>query len=230
MLAGRGLGATDPDVISIGLPQVHAGRASGANHLGSPAGHPGEHRIEERLGYHLDAAAPQPSGQHRSHPVRPPRDVPQPVRSVVYRVHRGHHGQQHLRGADIAGGLLPANVLLTGLQRQAQRRRGVGVAGHADQPARQLAFQPTAHSQVGGVWPAEAQRHAEALRRSDRDVGADLPRRCQQGQRQRVGRDGHRGTALVRLLDQHRMVPHRTGDAWVGQQHTEELAVRESGP
>jgi hypothetical protein len=44
----------------------------------------------------------------------------QPVGAVVDGVHRGHHGQQHLRGADVAGRLLAADVLLAGLQRQAQ--------------------------------------------------------------------------------------------------------------
>src|SRR5213078_3062197 len=41
---------------------------------------------------------------------------------VVHRVHARHHGQQHLRGADVARGLLAADVLLACLQGHAQRR------------------------------------------------------------------------------------------------------------
>ena len=40
---------------------------------------------------------------------------------------RGHHGEQHLRGADVAGRLLAADVLLAGLQREPVGRRAVGV-------------------------------------------------------------------------------------------------------
>ena len=47
---------------------------------------------------------------------------PQTVGSVVRGVEAGHHREQHLRGADVAGRLLPPDVLLTRLQREPQRR------------------------------------------------------------------------------------------------------------
>jgi len=50
--------------------------------------------------------------------VRAPRDGGQPVRAVVSGVHGRGHGQQDLGGADVARGLLPADVLLAGLQRE----------------------------------------------------------------------------------------------------------------
>ena len=65
-------------------------------------------------------------------------DRGEPVGAVVDRVHAGHHGEQHLRGADVAGRLLPADVLLAGLQREPVGRVAVGVDRDADQPAGQL--------------------------------------------------------------------------------------------
>ena len=59
-----------------------------------------------------------------------------PSRPVVDGVHAGHHREQHLRGADVAGRLLAADVLLARLQRHAQRRLAVRVLGDADEAAR----------------------------------------------------------------------------------------------
>ena len=42
-------------------------------------------------------------------------------RTVVHRVHRGHIGQESLRGADIASRFVSADVLFSGLQRQSVR-------------------------------------------------------------------------------------------------------------
>ena len=56
-----------------------------------------------------------------------------PVRAVVDGVHARHHGEQHLRGADVGGRLLTADVLLAGLQREAVGRGAVGVDRHADE-------------------------------------------------------------------------------------------------
>ena len=53
------------------------------------------------------------------------RDALQTLRAVVDRIHRGHHGQQHLRCADIGRGLLATDVLLARLQ-------GESIGGVAD--------------------------------------------------------------------------------------------------
>ena len=65
----------------------------------------------------------QPLGQRiRVSAVHALARCAQPIGSVVDRVHRRHHRQQHLRRADVAGRLVATDVLLAGLQRQAQRR------------------------------------------------------------------------------------------------------------
>ena len=73
-----------------------------ATHLVGAARHPGQHGVEERVVHHVDTAAAQPAAIARRVAVHPPRDRGQPVGAVVARVHRGHHRQQHLRGADVA--------------------------------------------------------------------------------------------------------------------------------
>ena len=98
----------------------------------------------------------------------------QPLRAVVDGVHRGHHREQHLRGADVARGLLAPDVLLAGLQRQPEGRAALGVLRHADEAPGHVALVLVLHREEGGVRTAVAQRHAEALRRAERDVGAHL--------------------------------------------------------
>ena len=49
---------------------------------------------------------------------------------------------------------------------------------------------------------AVAQRHAEALRAADRDVGAELARRREQREREQIGRHGDQRAGVVRALGQ----------------------------
>ena len=183
-------------MVVVDPPQVDAVGLGRGDHLVGAAGHPGEHgvkvlvvhqRIAERGGDRLGVA------------VHAARDAGQPVGAVIARVHRRHHRQQHLRGADVAGRLVAADVLFAGLQRQPVGGRTVGVQGHTDQSARQLAGMLGVHHQVSGVRSAESHWHTETLGVAERHVGADLPRRRDQRQRQQVGADGHQRAAVVRL-------------------------------
>ena len=140
----------------------------------------------------------RPLGQDRRQPVDAAGDQLEALAAVVDGVHRGHHGQQHLRRADVGGRLLAADVLLARLQREPQRRIAVGVDRDADEAARQRALEPGAHAHVGGVRAAEADRDAEALRRADDDVGAHLARRLEQHEREQVGGDAGERARRVR--------------------------------
>src|SRR6266566_3282123 len=148
----------------------------------------------------------------------PPGDPAQPLRPVVDGVRASHHREQDLRGADVAGRLLPADVLLPGLQREPVRRPPVRVPGDADQPPRQLPLEPGAHRHEAGVRTAEAERHAEALRRADHHVGTPLARWLEQRQGEQVGADRHHGAARLRFGDDPGQVPDRAGPARVLQQ------------
>jgi hypothetical protein len=85
----------------------------------------------------------------------------------------------------------------------------VRVLGDADEAPRQLAHPLAARREERRVRPAVAERHAEALRAADRDVGADLARRRQHRQRQQIGRHRDQRARVVRALAQ--IAPVRQG-------------------
>ena len=149
---------------------------------------------------------PQPRRDQRvldraRHAVDALADRAQPFGPVEHRVHRGDVREQRLRGADVRGRLLAADVLLARLQRHAIRAMAAGVDRHADDAPRRLAHERLARREERGVRAAVAERHAEALRVADHRVGAHLAGRRQQRQRHQVARDRHEQAGGVGLLD-----------------------------
>ena len=196
--------------------------------LGTPRGL-GPHGVERRRRAGSESGCVQGRGKNRGAAVGTGRDGSQALGAVVHRVHGGQHGRQHLRGADVAGGLLPADVLLPGLQREPVGGLAVSVDRDADQAPRELAAQLVPYRDVAGVRAAEAHRQPEPLGAADRDVGPHLPRRTQQRESEQVG--GHRGlgAALVRGLDHRAQVTDGAGRPRVLKQHAEQLTVRLAG-
>lgn len=77
------------------------------------------------------------SGDHR-HTMNTFGNLFQALRTVIDRIEGRHIGQQGLRGADIGGGLVSADVLLAGLHRHTQRRLTARVHRHSDDASRHL--------------------------------------------------------------------------------------------
>ncbi len=179
-------------------------------------------RVEDQAFAHALAGGAQRLGQHLRLALHARRDALQARGAVVDGVAGGDHGQQHLRGADVARGLLAPDVLLARLQRQAQRGLAVAVDRDADQAAGHRALVGLARGEVGRVRAAEAQRHAEALRVADRDVGAELARRFEQEQRERVGRHDDQRARAVRTLDERARVAQQAVAGRVLQQGAED--------
>ena len=198
-------------------------RVRGVGDRRGPARHPRPDGVEERVVEDLDAARAQARGEHGGHAVDPAGDPRQPVRAVVDRVAGRGDGEQHLRRADVRGGLLAADVLLAGLQGQPQRGAAVDVVGEPDEPAGQLAGELVAHREVARVRTAEPERHPEALGGADGHVGPELAGRGEQGEGQQVGGDGNQRAAFVRGVDDRAQVAHGARRAGVGQQHAVEL-------
>ena len=169
--------------------------------------------------------AGQPGRQDGGVAVRTAGDGREPFRAVIDGVHPGDDRQQDLRCADVARRLLAANVLLARLQSKPVRRVAVDVLGHPDQPAGHIALQAVAHRHVAGVRTAEAERHPEPLGRADDDVGAHLPWRREQRQREQVRGDRDDRATLVRRLDQPATSRGLTGRSGVLHQHAEDVAV-----
>ena len=124
-------------------------------------------------------------------------DLGQPVRPVVDRVEAGDVRQQHLRRADVAGGLVAADVLLARLERHAERGVAVAVLAHADDAAGDLALELVGRGEEGGVRAAVAHRDAEALAAADATSAPHLPGASSKRQREQVGGDGELGARGV---------------------------------
>ncbi len=109
----------------------------------------------------------------------------------------GHVGQKRLRGADIGGRLVAADVLLAGLERQTIGRAAMRIDRLADDAARNNASEHLGHCKISRVRAAKAHRHAIALHGADGHVRAPPGRRFHDGERQRIGNgDNQRALGL----------------------------------
>ena len=99
----------------------------------------------------------------------------------------------------------------------------------ADEAAGQRALERVAHRHVGRMRAAIAHRHAKALRRADRDVGAEFAGRGEQRQRQQIGGDDRERALGVQRRDRRPQVAHRAGRARILQQRAEHLGACEIG-
>ena len=200
MAAGRGLVEGDAHGVGVDGAQVDA-TLRGPRATTSPA-RPGTRTVSVSNHVAWTTSTPpaaQAGGEDRRQAVHALGDAGQAVGPVPHGVQPGDVGQQHLGGADVRRGLLPADVLLTGLEGEAQRRAAGGVGGHADQAAGQRPGEGVAGGEEGGVGTAEAHRHAEALRRADGDVGA--PRRRARASSTRASRSAAATTSAAGVVD-----------------------------
>ena len=184
-------------------------------------------RVEEGRLARVEAQPPQAQLQHAAEGVDAARDPPQALGAVVDRVHRGHDGEQHLRRADVARGLVAADVLLAGLQGQPEGGPALGVLRHAHDPPRQVALVLLLRGEERGVRPAVAHRHPEALGRAERHVRAELARRAEEGQGEQVGRHRQQGAFGVGALGEAGEVADDAVRGRVLHEHAEEALGRE---
>ena len=125
VVACRGFVERDGDARGRGLAQVVAGVARGLHQCAGARAGVDVQRVEGAGADQRGAQFLQPRRQHRGIAGHAPRDALQPFGPVVDGVHARHHGRQHLRRADVRGGLLAADVLLAGLQGEPISRRAV---------------------------------------------------------------------------------------------------------
>ena len=195
---------------------------------GARAGGDGQ-RVEERVGFQRVAERTQAGCQRGGQAMHALGDALQALRAVVDGVHRRHHAQQHLRGTDVRGGLLAADVLFARLQSEAVGRIALRIDRHADQSAGHRALERVAHGHVAGVRAAETERHAKTLRVADHDVGTPFARRGQQRECQQIG-GGHDQTAggvhgIGQGLVRRQIAQQRTVGARVLQQHAKGVVL-----
>lgn len=116
---------------------------------------------------------------------------------VVDAVEGGHDGEEGLGGADVASGLVAFDVLFAGLDCHAEGGVALGVLGDTDDAAWEFAGVFFVGGDEGGVWAAEPHGDAEALGRSDGDVGAPLAGWLEEGEREGVARGDEHGALGV---------------------------------
>lgn len=90
------------------------------------AGNGQQQGIKEVLVFNGDAGVRERLVQAFGFPVDFRADALEAFLPVVYGVESGQHGQKHLGGADVGGGLVTADVLFPRLQGQAVGRGGPG--------------------------------------------------------------------------------------------------------
>ena len=131
-------------------------------------------------------------------------DVLKALGSMIHGVHGRDVGQQGLGGADVAGGLVSPDVLLPGLQRQAEAVMTLHVLGDPNHAARHVPHKLLLSRKEAGVRSSIAQWYSKPLAGAECDVHPKLPRRLHHGEGHQVsGTDGQgpRGPGQVRLLN-----------------------------
>ena len=223
-----GLVAGDAEAVAVDRPQVVARHLRPLQDRLRRARRADRQRVEPAFVLDREAEALQPRREDVGQAMGPLRNAREPLRPVIDRVHAGDDAEQHLRRADVAGRLLAPDVLLAGLEREPQRLPPAAVHRNADDPPRHGAAVLLVGGEIGGVRPAVTQRHAEALRAADRDVGAELAGRRQQHQAEQVRRNRDHRALRVRLLDDPPIVGHRAAGLGVLQQDAEERTLRQA--
>ena len=139
--------------------------------------------------------------------------------AVMNGVEGRHHRQQNLGRADVAGGLVAADVLLTGLQCQTQGWIPCRIPGLTHKTAGDLALVGVLGGKEGGMGPPETHRHTETLGAANSNVSAEGRHRSDQGLSQRIDGDRHQGPSIVGTGNHGRGIPDLTISARQLQQH-----------
>ncbi len=121
-------------------------------------------RVKIALRQRRKAARLKTFGETRCVQMHPLRNRAQSARAVEHRIKRGHDGQKRLRGADIRGGFLAANMLLARLQGEAIGTAPLRVNRYANKPTWDGPLIGLATGKKCCVRATISQRHTKALR------------------------------------------------------------------
>ena len=104
--------------------------------------------------------------------MRSQGDLTESLWAVVAGIECREDRKEGLGCADVRGGFFSTDVLLAGLKRQAISSIAMAVDRLADQAPGDRPFERVAGGKKSGVWTAEPQRDAEALRGPNGHIGA----------------------------------------------------------
>ena len=92
--------------------------------------------------------------------------------AVVAAIHTGHNTQQHLRCADVGGGILALDMLFAGLQRHTQGTVTTAVNAHTDDATWHLALVFVFGGHVGGMGATITHGNTKTLGTTHHAIGA----------------------------------------------------------
>ncbi|KAB5587884.1 metal-dependent RNase [Ceratobasidium theobromae] len=217
VLVRRRLVRGQADVVGVEEAQVDAA-LGGPGDGGLGAARDGNAEgVEEEPVLEVESGVLHADGDPRGLAVHVLGDAGESLGTVVNGVEGGDDGEERLRGADVGGGLLAADVLLAGLEGEAVGLVALGVVGDADDSPGDLPLELFRHRHEAGVGAAEEQGDAEALGGADGDVGADGARFGEEREGERVGVDGDEPAGLVDGVDGGGEVLDRAAGGGVGE-------------
>jgi hypothetical protein len=114
-------------------------------------------------------------------------------------------------------------VLLAGAEGEAHGGIALGILGNADETAGHLAFEGVFRGEETGVRSAETEGDAEALRRTDGDIGAKFAGRAEERECEQIGGDDGERTGDVSGSEEFFEVVNRAGGVRVLHEHTEAI-------
>src|SRR5256885_2707970 len=107
------------------------------------------------------------------------RDCAQPAGAMINRVLGGDAREKDLRGPNVTGGFVAANVLFARLQREPICGTTFGIVRDANQTPRHMPLVLIAGGKISGMRSAETKRNSKALSIADRHISPDFTRRFQ---------------------------------------------------
>jgi hypothetical protein len=145
--------------------------------------------------------------------------------TVVDSIESRHVGKKSLSRADVAGGLLASNVLLTSLESETQSRLAETILGNTDEAAGDLALVLLRGSEESSVRTTVTQRNTESLGVTNGDVGAELTRGLEHGQSKQIGASAKETLLLVDDIGEGLVVVDTTVGIRVLDQGANEVAL-----
>ena len=180
-------------------------------------------RVEDGLGVDLGAGGAEAGGEKLGQKFDAAGDFLEAGGAVIDGIHRGHHAEENLGGADVRRGLVAADVLLAGTEGETHGGVALGVFGNTDEPAGHLALEGVFRGEEAGVRSAEAEGNAEALGGADGDIGAEFAGGTQEGEREQIGGDDGVGAGGVGGGEEVFEVVDRAGGVGVLHEHAEAI-------
>src|SRR5437879_3841725 len=145
---------------------------------------------------------------------------------MIARVHGRNVCEKCLGRADVAGSFFAANVLLAGLEGEAQSRLSTGIFRNTHDASRHMPLESVPGCKKSSMRTAVPERDSKSLSAADRNIGAELTWRTQKCQAQQIRRDGHQCASFVGGFYESRVVMNFTPGIRVLHQCAEYLVIK----